>query len=339
MIKKTVLLLSIALIVFSFVGAGDYSKNTWEENNDIISEMYSNMEDELGLETSKEIVEINKKQYGKDAVETALAYNYVGLFAAALGYYEESTEAYVKSIDILKKKGEEQYNNVGIISGNLGSAYLDYGYFTDAEEYLKLSVENLLKAQLTNDNDDDLVLSLYDLVQVYYYQEDYDNAIKYMKQLIDLEKKVYGEDDATMAMDIRDLGYYYEQIEDYDNAEKYYNEALGILLLNPDDNVQDIGVMYNDYGVLYDYQGEYKKAVENYNKALMYFEKMDYDAQNNIPNTLYNRALAEFSLDDLKGAKKDMEKAYALYKDALGEDDPQTMQVKDDLDYVIELMQ
>ncbi len=333
------LVIVISVLVFSAVFAVDYSKNTWAENNSIISDFYADMQDEEGLDVSNQVVEINKKAYGPKAVETALALNYVGLFASALGKYEEATNAYVKSIDILKGKGEDQYNNVGVISGNLGSAYLDYGYYSDAEKYLKLSVDYLLKAQLTNDNEEDIILSLYDLTQTYYYQEDYDNAIKYMKQLIDFEKEVYGEDDATMAMDLRDLGYYYEMIGDYDNAEKVYNEALGILLLNPNDNLQDIGVMYNDLGVLYDYQAEYKKAIEFYNKALIYFEKLDYDSQNNIPNTIYNRALAEFSLDDLKSSKKDMEEAYRLYKAALGEYDDMTQQVLGDLEYVKELMQ
>ena len=337
---KKVLFLVVILFSFALIlNATDYTKNSWDDNHEIISEMYANAEDEEGLEIAKQALIANNNLYGKKSTQSGLALNYMGLFASALGYYEDAFDYYEKSIDILKEKGSEQDNNVGIISGNLGSAYLDYGDYSKAEEYLKLSVDKLLKGSLTEDNEEDIILSLFDLSNAYFYQEEYNDAIKTMKTLIDYEKKWYGENDGQVALDLRDLGYYYNVAGDYDNAEKYYNQSLSIYLLNPDDNTQDIGVMYNDFGVLYDEQGEYKKAVEFYDKALIYFNKMDEDYRNNIPNTLYNKALAQFSLEQYNASKENMEKAYKLYKDALGAYDEMTMQIKEDLEIVNEMLE
>ncbi len=335
-------LLFFVVILFSFaliLNATDYTKNSWDENHSIISEMYANAEDEEGLEVAKQALIANNNLYGKKSAQSGLALNYMGLFASALGNYEDACDYYTKSIDILKAIGSDQDNNVGIIAGNLGSAYLDSGDYSKAEEYLKLSVDKLLKSSLTEDNEEDIILSLFDLSNAYFYQEKYDDAIKTMKTLIEYEKKCYGENDGQVALDLRDLGYFYNVAGDFDNAEKYYNQSLSIYLLNPDDNIQDIGVMYNDFGVLYDEQGEFKKAVDYYDKAITYFYKMDEDYRNNIPNSLYNKALAQFSIEQYNVSKENMEKAYELYKKALGAYDEMTLQVKDDLDIVNEMLE
>jgi two-component sensor histidine kinase/Tfp pilus assembly protein PilF len=99
---------------------------------------------------------------------------------------------------------------------------------------------------------------------------DYDKAIKYYLQSLELEKELGDLNKIATAYDV--LGGYYKRNGDFVNALEYYNKSLKIRITNK--NKKEEGQMLNSIGYLYLNFGMHSQALEYFHKSLKIREEI-----------------------------------------------------------------
>ena len=132
---------------------------------------------------------------------------------------------------------------------------------------------------------------------VYYKIKDFDTAIKYFKRAIDLKEQTGGDGKEYALVN---LGLCYSELKAYDSAIHQYEKAIKIC----DDNCgEDILVeAFNGLGVAYYTVDELESAYDYFNKALKLAENDINTSQEII--ALYNLARIEFKKNDFNNALK-----------------------------------
>lgn len=72
------------------------------------------------------------------------------------------------------------------------------------------------------------ILIILNKSEVYFYLGKYDKALKYYKELVQIDKKTLSPNDLSIATPIHNIGQVYNHLGKYDKALKYFNESLGI---------------------------------------------------------------------------------------------------------------
>lgn len=329
-------MLVLILVLATVMVFGGTKEDAWQENFDKLSDYYYDMDYENGIELGKTVVKDAKKIFGEKNLKTALALNLLGLCYTENIQDTEAIEVLTQSYNIIVKLGKDEYSNAGIIAGNLGRAhYYNYDYEL-AEKYLKESIDFLEKGDYMGMNNEDIIISYYDLSLVYSEQGMNEEAADVMEELIDMEIEEYGKMDEYVANDSKDLAWIYVDMGEFDKAKKYMDIALEVRKEIPGADDMDLGIVYNDMGVLYDYMGKYDDAVKTYEKATDIFKKAGDDTE--LSNTTNNIGLVLYRAGEYKKAKGYFEKAYQMYKELYGEDDEYTIEAKDNVDLMDEMM-
>lgn len=320
----------LVVIVMIFISFVFIISDEWQSKYDVVYGYYLSKDYENGYKKGLELLDYTLKEYGSKSSEAGHIYNILGLISKNLDKFDESETYFTKSITAFKMVND--YRNVSIIKSNLGGLYFDYFYDDLARENLEDAVSWFEQNNSNGKYDKDLMNPYYYLYEIYNYSYDYPKAIDYMKKLINVEEKSYGNTDTIVGVDYRSLAWLYIYSEDFSNAEKNFEKSLSILKVNGGKNNISLGITYNDYGVLYDYKGEYNKAFDYYKKAAGIFEKSNNMVE--LANTYNNMGLAYEKLDKLSDAKIYYQKAYDISKREYGEKNDETKKYKENLDRV-----
>ncbi len=331
--KRIMVFMLIISCIIVFAGT---KEDAWQDKFDELSDAYYNMEYEDGIELGQTVVKEAKKIFGNDHLKTALSLNLLGLCYTENIEDEKAVETLTESFKIIEKLGKDEYTNAGIISGNLGRAYYYMYDYANAETYLKKSIKFLEDGDYAGLNNEDIIISLYDLSLVYSEQEMNEEAADVMVKLVKMEIEEYGEIDEYVANDSKDLAWIFVDLGDYDKAKKYMDIALKVRKEMPGEDNMDLGIVYNDLGVLYDYMGKYKDSEKTYNLAVDIFKKAGDDTE--LSNTTNNIGLVLYRAGEYKRAKEYFQKAYEMYKELYGEDDEYTIEAMDNVNLMDEKM-
>ncbi|WP_455392790.1 tetratricopeptide repeat protein [[Eubacterium] cellulosolvens] len=153
--------------------------------------------------------------------------------------------------------------------------------------------------------DDSKAMALITLGHILEEQNLIDEALERFQQSLEIGKKI--KNDRILSEAKRGIGRYHWRKREYKNAEKYYKDSLKTLKRINDQKI--IGATYIDLGNIYLESGNYNQAKEYLNMALKYLEKVDAKIE---------IARAYNSLGTISTFLNDYNEAYDLYKKQLG---------------------
>ncbi|CAF4068607.1 unnamed protein product [Adineta steineri] len=197
----------------------------------------------------------------------------------------------------------------------LGDLLLKIGQFNKAEE-----LYNVLLDQTSDEGEK--AIYHHQLGSVHSSQGDYEKAIWYFEQGLEILQKTLPSDHPDLAISNGNIGLVYYNMGKYSKALLYYEKALEIQLKTLPSNHRHLATSYNNIGCTYDNIGEYSKALSYYEKALEIREK---SLPSNHPSlaALYNNiGLMYGNLGDYSKALSSHEKALEIYQKTLPSNHP-----------------
>lgn len=139
-----------------------------------------------------------------------------------------------------------------------------------------------------------------------YIDIEYEKALKYYYQSLEINKLHFGENSLNTATSFFSLGATSLNNSEYDNAEDYLNKCISIRLALLGENSTDIAVSNYALGILYWNKSNYEKSLECYFKTVDIYKNLNlqdsYDGQRIYTNigsvyssmSEYNKALEYF---------------------------------------------
>lgn len=193
----------------------------------------------------------------KYALENELAisyYNYGLIYRAqeknmdALKNFKLSSDVYQRLNELI---GQSRcYNNIGILYKNMGDFKLSMEYYLRSLELADSSGYN-----------EGIVDAISNIAVIYLKQEDYEQAIFYLKKSYTLQKN--DEDRYTI---FNNLGIAHEKMGRYNQALKYYFKSYELCVKNSEYKKQAIPL--SNIGGVYLIQGAYDKALVQFKKVI-----------------------------------------------------------------------
>ncbi|CAF1359252.1 unnamed protein product [Adineta steineri] len=194
---------------------------------------------------------------------------------------------------------------VGSTTGwrRLGKLLLTIDEFDKAEE-----VYNVLLKQTSDEDEKSLYYGC--LGHVKHEQGDYEKAIWYYEQGLDIKQKLLPSNHLLLATSYSNIGSVYNNKGDYATALSFYEKALEIKQKSLPSNHPSLTISYNNISGVYNNMGDYSKALTFYEKELEICHET-LSSHHPLLATLYN---------NIGGVYKDMReysKALLSYEKAL----------------------
>ncbi|CAF1473383.1 unnamed protein product [Adineta steineri] len=149
----------------------------------------------------------------------------------------------------------------GIGWQRLGKLLIKVGQFNKAEELFNVLLEQ------TSDQDEK-ALYYNQLGFVYWNQADYEKALWYNEQGLEIQQKTLPSNHPDLATTYNSIGMVYHSMREYPKALSFYEKAFKIRQETLPSNHPDLAISYNNIALLYDNMGEYSKALSFYEKAI-----------------------------------------------------------------------
>ncbi|CAF1415492.1 unnamed protein product [Adineta steineri] len=144
---------------------------------------------------------------------------------------------------------------------SLGNLLLKIGQLDKAEELYNVLLEQT--------SDEDGQATYYNqLGFINSNQEDYEKAIWYFKQGLEIQQKTLPLNHLYLATLYNNIGLVYYNMGEYSKALSYYEKALEIRQKTLPANHPSLASSYNNIGSVYNRMGKYSKAISFYEKSL-----------------------------------------------------------------------
>ncbi|CAF1409762.1 unnamed protein product [Adineta steineri] len=197
----------------------------------------------------------------------------------------------------------------------LGDLLLKIGQFNKAEE-----LYNVLLEQTSNLGEK--AIYYHQLGSVHSNQGDYEKAIWYFEQGLEIQQKTLPSDHRDLAISNNSIGLVYYNLGKYSKALSYYEKAREIQQKTLPSDQLDLATLYNNIGSVYRNTVEYSTALSYYEKALEIKQKA---LPSNHPSlaVLYNNiGLMYDNLGEYSKALPSHEKALEIYQKTLPSNHP-----------------
>ena len=271
--------------VFSFSQSIDSTNNLVDTNKFDINEIRFN--DSIAL-INKQSENIRKS---RDAYNSGLLFfeeekieEAINLFSNAILIDSLFTQAY-----FARAKCYHELENTLAISDYLKSFKLDSSNFIPLYKLaeFQFNIDINLSKQIYNTIvflEKNEYMALAQLGVISFLEENYDDAINFLSQSIEISSSAYTLNDRASC---------YRNLSKFDLAIKDYLSAISI---NP-----ELPFIYNNIASVYAVVGEFEKAVEYYNKAL--FKDKEYTlAFNNLASVFLDNKQYELALENIQNA-------------------------------------
>jgi tetratricopeptide (TPR) repeat protein len=211
------------------------------------------------------------------------------------GYYRQAIALlHDKTIKAAQELGDETL--ISKYQSNLGTNLATIGEYDNALDYYQ-------KALAISQNSEDTVGEVFDLGNighVYLLQQRYDEAIKYLKDILVIVQN------PIEANALNNLGVAYENKMELETAKVHYQSALEIAEKNEELNVLK-GEILGNLGNIERKEGKYQQAHEHLQQALDIFRDVDYTLK--IGEALGNRGLVFLAEANYQEALQHVEEA------------------------------
>ncbi|CAF1591293.1 unnamed protein product, partial [Adineta steineri] len=165
---------------------------------------------------------------------------------------------------LTKYRSEELMGTTGW--QRLGNLLLMIGHFDKAEE-----LYNVLLEQTSNKYEHTIYYNNLGVVKD--HQGDYEKAIEYYRESLEIAEKTLPADHPHFATIYSNSGLVYRNMGEYLKALSFFEKALGIEEKTLPANHLDLAISYNNIGSVYDDMEEYSKSLSFHGRALETREK------------------------------------------------------------------
>ncbi|CAF1406183.1 unnamed protein product [Adineta steineri] len=213
----------------------------------------------------------------------------------------------------------------------LGRLLLKSGQFNKAEE-----LYNVLLEQTSDEGEKAFYYNQLGLVHS--NQGDYEKAIWYYEQRLEIQKKTLPSNHPELATSYNNIGGVYDNMGEYSKALSYYEKDLGICQKTLPSNHPDLATSYNNIGSVYNKMGEYSKALSYYGKALEIWQKTLPSNHPHLASSYNNIGLVYKKMGEYSKALPYYEKALEIRQKTLPSNHPSLATSYNNIGFVYENM-
>ncbi|CAF1518823.1 unnamed protein product [Adineta steineri] len=197
----------------------------------------------------------------------------------------------------------------------LGRLLCRIGQFNKAEE-----LYNVLLDQTSDEGEK--AIYYHQLGSVHSNQGDYEKAICYYEQGLEIQQKTLPSDHRDLAISNNSIGLVYYDMGKYSEALSYYEKAREIRQKTLPSDLLDLATLYNNIGCAYNNIGEYSKALPYHRKALKIREKFLPANHPKLAISHNNIGLVYANMGEYSKALSSHEKALEIYQKTLPSNHP-----------------
>ncbi|CAF1445965.1 unnamed protein product [Adineta steineri] len=197
----------------------------------------------------------------------------------------------------------------------LGNLLLRIGQFNKAEELCNVLLEQT--------SDESKKAHYYNqLGCVKQDQGDYEKAIWYYEQGLEIKQKTLPSNHPSFATSYNNIGTVYNNIGEYSKALSFYEKTLEIFEKTLPSNHPSLATSYNNIGLVYNNMEEYSKALSYYEKALEIRQKTLPSTHPDLATSYNNIGLVYNNMEEYSKALPYYEKAREIREKTLPSNHP-----------------
>ena len=121
----------------------------------------------------------------------------------------------------------------------------------------------------------DVTVTLHNIATIDAARGNYEHALSLYKQVLSLQRKLFGEDDESLAVTSACMGDVYERMGEIDNATDSFEEALRIKMFTNGRHSLEVARLFHKLGKLSLTRGDYPLAEVCLSKAIMVYRMND----------------------------------------------------------------
>ncbi|CAF1584548.1 unnamed protein product, partial [Adineta steineri] len=197
----------------------------------------------------------------------------------------------------------------------LGKLLLKIGQFNKAEELYNVLLEQ------TSDESKKAIYYIC-LGSVKNGQGDYEKAIWYHEQGLEIYEKTLPSNHPELAGSYGNIGIVYSNMGEYSKALSFYEKALHIRQKTLPSSHPDLARSYNDIGVVYNKLREYSKSLSFYEKTLKIFQETLPSNHPLLATSCINIGMLYFNMGEYSKALSFYEKALEIQQKSLPSNHP-----------------
>ena len=228
-------------------------------------------------------------------------FDYKSDIQGAMQCYEKALRVCKDSVDF-----RSVYNNIG--------TWYDYlGHYKEAIEYYKKALAFFSEDDLATSP----VVSVFysNLADAYIDGHDFENALKYSQQALELSLKLFSNLHENTAQGYHVLSRIYSGMEDFEKALECGKKEEEIYLNLPGDYDFDLATCYNNLATYYKGLGQYEQAKTYFDKAVEMRKKIMGEHHPNLATTYNNLGNLFQEMGKKQEALDYFEKAIALWSE------------------------
>ena len=155
--------------------------------------------------------------------------------------------------------------------------------------------------------------------EVLYELCDYKSALHLLREALEINREIYGEEHGAVAANYNNIGNVYLAIGQHKQAKEFYDKALNIRMKLYGEEHGDVAVSYNNSGNVFNSIGQYSQAKEFHEKALDIIIKLYGEEHGDVAANYSNLGNVYRSIGQYNQAKEFYEKALNIRIKLYGE--------------------
>lgn len=171
-------------------------------------------------------IEIKSNPSGKQSIEVAIAYQYLGDVYSKQGFIEKAEDHYLRSLHIFQDLGEGLEFYLEFLCNKLGVIYQKKKDFEEAKNYLLRSHQ--YRISLYGEESSDVGFSYIRLGNLCIKQENLAASAEYLRKGIDILEQMGDAQKVRLGNAYSSLGFVYDKCGDTENAKQLYRKALEV---------------------------------------------------------------------------------------------------------------
>ncbi len=219
-----------------------------------------------GVEVLEHAIHRRIALLGKPDTLMAKTYNRIGICHFYSGNLDSALVYYQIALDLAKKKGNPENDQVATCYQNIGIIYATQGDYELALEYFDDCMQ--LSEKLLAKYDPAIARIKLNLGRIYQILSQNDRALLNFKKAEEIYVNKFGENYVSLGGVYVNIGLLNFEQSNLDEAELYYNNALRIYDLNFETIHPDVSKIYNNLGLIYSSKKDHEKALEYFKKSL-----------------------------------------------------------------------
>ena len=203
------------------------------------------------------------------------------------------------------------------LEGQLGLYYSNQGEYAKSIQHYLTDLPLIEKVEGKSQQ---YSVILHNLSGSYCNYGDYNNAIKYGMESLELDKTLYGEQHSEYAIGLHALGAAYMAKAEYTQALSYFQKMKQVLERIGKTNDDLYAQALNDIGSIYDDVGDLKQSENYLMQAMRLREKLSGKNSSDYANSLNNLATLYIQTGNLDKARDYFEQALKIFESIYGKD-------------------